>query len=274
VAVADVVRLTVADGVADVRLNRPEAMNAFNDDLFEGLIEVGQVLRSGTGLRAVVLSGEGRGFCAGLDKSSFAAQTSGAALISTGTDGDPDRWGDLGVEGLLLGRGQKAVWVWRLIEVPVIAAIHGAAVGAGLQLALGADLRYATPTTKFAVAEINWGLIPDMGGTQLLTPLIGIDRARDLIYSGRTIVGEEALRLGLVTALFDDPLSAALDWATHVASRNPQAVRNAKALTAMAQPVSREALVAERQAMWATIGTANQVEAVRSNLERRPPRFA
>lgn len=270
---SDVVSVTITGGVADVRLNRPEAMNAFNDDLFEGLIEVGQSLRAEPGLRAVVLSGEGRGFCAGLDKSSFAGQTSGAALLPATSDGDPNRWGDLGVAGLLLGRGQKAVWVWRLIEVPVIAAIHGAAVGAGLQLALGADLRYATPTTKFAVGEINWGLIPDMGGTQLLPPLIGIDHARDLIYSGRTITGDEAHRLGLVTAVFDDPLAAARDWARHIATRNPHAVRNAKALTALAQPVDPAALLGERKAMWATIGTANQVEAVKANLERRAPQF-
>jgi enoyl-CoA hydratase/carnithine racemase len=270
---SDVVLVEVTDGVADVRLNRPEAMNAFNDDLFEGLIEVGQALRSEAGLRAVVMSGEGRGFCAGLDKSKFAGQTTGASLLSANSDGDPSRTGDLGVEGLLLARGQKAVWVWRLIEVPVIAAIHGAAVGAGLQLALGADLRYATPTTKFAVGEINWGLIPDMCGTQLLPPLIGLDRARDLIYSGRTITGEEALRIGLVTALFDDPLAEARDWARHIATRNLQSIRNAKALTALAQPVSPEALVAERSAMWATMGTPNQIEAVRANIERRPPQF-
>lgn len=270
----NVVSVTISDAVADVRLNRPEAMNAFNDDLFEGLIEVGQALRSDRGVRAVILSGEGRGFCAGLDKSSFAAQTSGAALLPVNSDGDPDRWGDLGVEGLLLGRGQKAVWVWRRIEVPVIAAIHGAAVGAGLQLALGADLRYATPTTKFAVGEINWGLIPDMGGTQLLPPLIGIDHARDLIYSGRTIVGDEAQRLGLVTALFEDPVAAAWEWARHVATKNPHAIRNAKALTAMAQPVASDALLAERRAMWGTVGTPNQIEAVTANVERRAPRFA
>lgn len=270
---SDVVTFTVVDGVADVRLNRPEAMNAFNDELFEGLIQVGQALRSDRMVRAVLLSGEGRGFCAGLDKSSFAAQTSGTALLPTNSDGDPQRWGDLGVEGLRLGRGQKAVWVWRLIEVPVIAAIHGFAIGAGLQLALGADLRYATPTAKFAVGEINWGLVPDMGGTQLLPPLVGLDHARDLIYSGRTITGDEALRLGLVTALVDEPLTAAKDWARHVATRNPQAIRNAKALSALAQPVDPNALVAERQAMWSTVGSPNQVEAVRANLERRTPKF-
>jgi len=270
---SDVALVEVIDGVADVRLNRPHVMNAFNDDMFEALIGVGQSLRARTGLRAVVLSGEGRGFCAGLDKASFAAQTSGTSLVPHTTDGDPNRRGDLGVEGLFLGRGQKAVWVWRLIEVPVIAAIHGAAVGAGLQLALGADLRYATPTTKFAVGEINWGLIPDMGGTQLLPPLIGVDHARDLIYSGRTITGDDAERLGLVTALFEDPLAAAHDWARTVASRNPHAIRNAKALTALAQPVRAEALVAERKAMRQIIGSENQIEAVHANLESRVPRF-
>jgi enoyl-CoA hydratase/carnithine racemase len=270
---SDVVSVVVADGVADVRLNRPEVLNAFNDDLFEGIIEVGQALRADAGLRAVVISGEGRAFCAGLDKSKFAAQTSGAPLLQGTSDGDPNRWGDLGVEGLRLARGQKAVWIWRLIEVPVIAAIHGAAVGAGLQLAFGADLRYATPATKFAVGEINWGLIPDMCGTQLLPQLIGLDRARDLVYSGRMITGEDAERIGLVTALFDDPITAARDWARHVATRNPQSIRNAKALTALAHPVSVDALVGERTAMWATIGSPNQIEAVRANIERRPPRF-
>jgi enoyl-CoA hydratase/carnithine racemase len=269
----DVVSVVVEDGVADVRLNRPEVLNAFNDEMFEGLIEVGQALRADAGLRVVVLSGEGRAFCAGLDKSKFAAQTSGTPLLKGTSDGDPNRWGDLGVEGLRLARGQKAVWIWKLIEVPVIAAIHGAAVGAGLQLALGADLRYATPATKFAVGEINWGLIPDMCGTQLLPQLIGLDHARDLIYSGRTITGDDALRLGLVTALFDDPHAAALDWARHVATRNPASIRNAKALTAMAHPVNRDALVGERTAMWATVGSPNQIEAVQANLERRPPRF-
>ncbi len=269
----DVVLADIADGIADVRLNRPAVMNALNDDLFAALIDVGQSLRAAPTLRAVVLSGEGRGFCGGLDRSSFAAQTSGGALLPATTDGDPQRWGDLGVEGLRLGRGQKAVWVWRLIEVPVIAAIHGAAVGAGLQLALGADLRFATKDAKLGVLEINWGLVPDMGGTQLLPMLTGLDRARDLIYSGRVIDGQEGHRLGLVTALFDDPREAARDYARELASKNPQAIRNAKALTSMSQQVSPANLLAERKAMWATIGTPNQVEAVRANLDGRQPRF-
>jgi enoyl-CoA hydratase/carnithine racemase len=120
---------------------------------------------------------------------------------------------------------------------------------------------------------MNWGLIPDMCGTQLLPQLIGLDRARDLIYSGRTITGLDAERIGLVTALFDDPLTAARDWARHVATRNPQSIRNAKALTALAQPVDAGALVGERTAMWAAIGSPNQVEAVRANIEGRPPQF-
>jgi enoyl-CoA hydratase/carnithine racemase len=180
---SDAVLVDIIDGIADVRLNRPEAMNALNDDLFAALIDTGQWLRSEPGLRAVVLSGEGRGFCAGLDTSSFSGQTSGARLVPADVDGDPNRSGDLGVDGLLLGRGQKAVWVWRLIPVPVIAALHGAAVGGGLQVALGADLRYATPDAKLGLLEINWGLVADMGGTQLLAALIGLDHARDLIYS-------------------------------------------------------------------------------------------
>jgi enoyl-CoA hydratase/carnithine racemase len=270
---SDAVLVDITDGVADVRLNRPEAMNALNDDLFAALIDTGQSLRSEPGLRAVVLSGEGRGFCAGLDTLSFAGQTSGARLVPADVDGDPNRSGDLGVDGLLLGRGQKAVWVWRLIPVPVIAALHGAAVGGGLQVALGADLRYATADAKLGLLEINWGLVADMGGTQLLPALIGLDHARDLIYSGRTVTGAEAAALGLVTAVFDDPLSAAKDYARQIAARNPQAIRNAKALTAAAVPIVPANLLAERAAMRETTGSPNQVEAVRARIERRSPRF-
>jgi enoyl-CoA hydratase/carnithine racemase len=221
----------------------------------------------------VVLSGEGRAFCAGLDTSSFARQSAGAALVPDDVDGDPGRSGDLGVEGLLLGRGQKAAWVWRLVPVPVIAALHGAAVGGGLQLALGADLRYATPETKLGLLEINWGLVADMGGTQLLPPLIGVDHARDLIYSGRIITGAEAATLGLVTTLCEDPLSSARDYARQIAARNPQAIRNAKALTAAAVPVNPANLLAERKAMRETVGSPNQLEAVRARQDRRSPRF-
>jgi enoyl-CoA hydratase/carnithine racemase len=271
--VSDAVLVDIKDGVADVRLNRPDAMNALNDDLFAALIETGQSLRCEPGLRAVVLSGQGRGFCAGLDTSSFAGQASGARLVPADVDGDPNRSGDLGVDGLLVGRGQKAVWVWRLIPVPVIAALHGAAVGGGLQVALGADLRYATPDAKLGLLEINWGLVADMGGTQLLPPLIGLDKARDLIYSGRTVTGTEAAALGLVTAVFEDPLAAAKDYALQIATRNPQAIRNAKALTAAAVPVVSANLLAERKAMRETTGSPNQVEAVRARLEKRVPRF-
>jgi enoyl-CoA hydratase/carnithine racemase len=193
--------------------------------------------------------------------------------VPADVDGDPGRSGDLGVDGLLLGRGQKAVWVWRLIPVPVIASLHGAAVGGGLQVALGADLRYATPDAKLGLLEINWGLVADMGGTQLLPPLIGLDRARDLIYSGRTVTGTEAAVLGLVTAVFDDPLSAAMDYARQIATRNPHAIRNAKALTAAAVPIDPANLLAERKAMRETFGSPNQVEAVRARIERRSPRF-
>ncbi|MEV5559259.1 crotonase/enoyl-CoA hydratase family protein [Nonomuraea wenchangensis] len=271
---ADVLQVERRDAVTVVRLNRPEKMNALDDELIETLIETGRSLARDPGVRAVVLCGNGPGFCGGLDTAKFAAQRDGAALVPEHADGPADRWGDLGVEGLRLGRGQQAVWVWKLLPVPVVVAVHGAAVGAGLQLALAGDVRFAGPDAKLGALEIRWGIMPDMGGTQLLPGLIGLDRARDLIYTGRVVRGDEAGRWGLVTHVADDPLESALRYADAIAEKNPHAIRNGKALTALAEQVSREGLVAERRAMWATVGSPNQLEAVRAAVERRPAVFA
>lgn len=259
--------------VAIVRLNRPQTVNALTSELFAALVAAAQGLSADPSVRAVVLCGSGRGFCGGLDTSGFAGQAEGGDLLPSTTDGPADR-ADLGVPGLRLGRGQKAVWAFRLVPVPVIVALHGAAVGGGLQLALGGDIRIAAPDARLGLLEVRWGFVPDMGATQLLPPLIGLDRTRDLIYSGRVLSGDEAHTIGLVTHLAADPIAAATEYAAAVASRNPHAIRQAKALTALAETITNEALVDERRAMRATIGSPNQIEAVRAALGERQPTFA
>lgn len=252
------VTVAVRDGVADVRLNRPERMNALSPELFAALVEVGRALAADDSLGAVVLSGEGRAFCAGLDFAQF------ERMVEDGTDvllvGAPA----LGEAEAL---GQQAVHVWSLVPVPVIAAVHGAALGGGLQVALGADLRIAAPNARLSVAEVLWGLVPDMMGTQLLPGLVGRDVALDLALTGRTVDGAEAHRLGLVTRLDDEPRRAALALAAEVAGHSRSATRGIKRLVSMAGTVPlREGLRAEQEVITALMGGEEQVAAVNRRM--------
>jgi enoyl-CoA hydratase/carnithine racemase len=264
----DRVTVDLKDGVADVRLTRPEKMNALDNAMFEALIQTGERLKGEAGLRAVVLSGEGRAFCAGLDMGNFQQMASGrqggagALVASPRTPGGANR-------------AQHAVMVWREIPVPVIAAVHGVAYGGGYQLQLGADLRFVAPDARLSVFEIRWGLIPDMAGMALLRGLVRDDVARDLLYSGRIFSGEEALRMGLATRVCEDPRAEALAYAREVAAKNPHAIRAGKRLLNLAAEADqREILLEESREQAALIGSPNQVEAVRANLEKRAPDFA
>ena len=260
---------TIDGGVADVRLNRPEKMNALDGAMFAGLVEMGESIKADASVRAVVLSGEGRAFCAGLDFGSFQAMAGGdgARVLPTGRDPqDPAR-----LEGRITHQGQQAAWVWQEIEVPVIAAVHGVALGGGCQIALGADLRYVRPDAQFSVLEIRWGLVPDMTGTQMLPRLVGLDVAKELTFTGRMVSGTEAVALGLATKVCEDPLADALALAGEIASKNPDAMRGAKALINQAGQVSiADGLRSERQTIGALIGSRNQVEAVSAFFEKRP----
>jgi len=268
----DRITVDMKDGVADVRLVRVDKMNALDNDMFEALIQTGERLKGEKGLRAVVLSGEGRAFCTGLDTSNFAAMASGA------------RSGGQGSAGALVtnkrtpggsNRAQHAVMVWREIPVPVIAAVHGVAYGGGYQLTLSADLRFVTPDAKLSVLEIKWGLIPDMAGMSLLRGLVRDDVARELTYSGRIFSGEEALKMGLATRVCEDPRAEALAFAREVAGRNPHAIRAGKRLlNLMADGDQHEILLEESREQTDLIGSPNQVEAVKANLEKRAPNFA
>jgi enoyl-CoA hydratase/carnithine racemase len=263
----DRVTVKIEDGVADVRLTRADKMNALDDAMFNALIETGERMKTERGVRCVVLSGEGRAFCAGLDMGNF--QRMGAR--------DPDRsaTGRLSKRtNGIANRPQYAAWVWREVPVPVIAAVHGVAFGGGFQVMLGADMRYATPDAKLSIMEIKWGLVPDMAGTQLLRNLVRDDIIRELTYTGRVFTAEEGQRLGIITRISDNPYEDALETAFEIAGKSPDAIRAAKRLlnTTPFAPVA-DGLMMESVEQEALGGKPNQIEAVMSNLEKRPPRF-
>lgn len=269
----DRVTVTMEGGVADVRLTRADKMNALDNAMFEALIQTGERLKREPGLRAVVLSGDGRAFCAGLDTSNFAAMASGGR-----SSGQSSAGGALVTANRTAGgsnRAQHAVMVWREIPVPVIAAVHGVAYGGGYQLQLSADLRFIARDAKLSVFEIRWGLVPDMAGMALLRGLVRDDVARDLTYSGRIFSGEEALAMGLATRVCDDPRAEALAYARDVAAKNPHAIRAAKRLLNLAVEGSQqEILIEESREQTELIGSPNQVEAVKANMEKRAANFA
>jgi enoyl-CoA hydratase/carnithine racemase len=263
------VTVEITDGVADVRLARPDKRNALDVAMFAALVSTGERLKSEPGVRAVVLSGEGPDFCAGLDFGEFQAMRDGGKVgVLSAADLPP-------ATGPARATGQRAAYVWAELPVPVIAAVTGNALGGGLQLALGADIRIVAPDARMSVLEIRWGLIPDMTGTQLLPELVGRDVAKELTFSGRIVLGEEAVRLGLATRVDPNPRQAALELARSIAGRSPQAIRSAKRLLDLAGRVDLQAgFAAEQQEIKALIGSPNQVEAVTAEFERRPPQFA
>jgi enoyl-CoA hydratase/carnithine racemase len=254
------VSIEIGGGVADVRLNRPEKRNALDAAMFAALIEAGKRVAADKSVRAVVLSGEGLGFCAGLDFKSFLGGSGGTLLTRE--------------DGSLANRAQRAAFVWQEVPVPVIAAIHGVAFGGGLQIALGADIRYAAPDAQLSVMEIRWGLVPDMSGTQTLRHLVRLDVAKELTFTGRIVSGTEAEQLGLVTRVVDAPREAALATARDIAGRSPDAIRSSKQLLNAADLVSlEEGLLLEEKLQRALLGSPNQMEAVMANMEKRAPVF-
>ena len=260
------VTVTLIGAVADVRLNRPEKRNALDPAMFEALVATGERLKSQPGVRAVVLSGAGPDFCAGLDFASFQAMRAGMRLSATAQLPAAD--------GPAKATGQRAAYVWAEVPVPVIAALRGNALGGGLQIALGADIRIVTPDARLSVFEVAWGLIPDMTGTQLLPELVGRDVAKELTYTARIVSGEEAVRIGLATRTDPDPLAAALAMAKEIAGRSPHAIRAAKRLLDLAGRTDlASGFAAEQEEIRALIGSPNQVEAVTARLEKRDPRF-
>ncbi|MEX2292539.1 MAG: crotonase/enoyl-CoA hydratase family protein [Acidimicrobiales bacterium] len=269
---SDRVSTVIKAGIADVRLNRPDKLNALDQAMFVAIVESGERLKSDPSVRAVVLSGEGRGFCAGLDFGSFQAMAGRGGGTRTGDDGSLSAIG--ATDGRLTHLGQQAAWVWQELDVPVIAAVHGAALGGGLQIALGADMRIVAPDATLSVLEARWGLIPDMTGTVVLPTLVGLDVAKDLTFTGRMVSGKEAVRLGLATRVADDPRAAALELAADLVTRSPDALREGKRLLNLSRSrPTAEQLLDERVTMASLIGSPNQVEATMAYFEKRAPNF-
>src|SRR6202795_3903552 len=264
------VSVTISEGVADVRLVRADKMNALDAAMFEALVATSDQLSREKGLRAVVLSGEGRAFCAGLDMGRFAEMKEKGG---NGIAGGEKRDLSARTHGLA-NFPQQAVWGWRQLPVPVIAAIQGVAFGGGFQLALGADMRFLSPDARMSIMEIKWGLVPDMAGTPILASLVRDDILRDLTYTGRVFSAREALGYGLATRIVDDPHTVAMAIAREIAGKSPHAIRAAKRLLNKLSVDPAPALLAESVEQMKLMGGPNQQEAVRANIEKRAPRFA
>ena len=263
----DLIKVNVSGYVADVRLNRPDKYNALSTEMFHALIETIEHLMSNQDVRVVVLSGEGKGFCAGLDTSLFkkVAETGGAQGFELGKR----------YKGYPENIPQFAGIGWQKIPVPVIAAVHGVAYGAGSQIALGADIRIASPEARISLMELQWGLIPDMGAIQSLRNLSRMDVVKKMILSGQVLKGQEAVDAGLFTSLSDTPLESAMELAETIAGRNPDAVRATKYLinNCWNDGDSRHSLTLESELQLQLRGAPNQVEAVKARMENRTPHF-
>jgi enoyl-CoA hydratase/carnithine racemase len=261
----DRVSIKIENHIADVRLTRGHKMNALDPAMFAGIIAAGEELAVMKGIRAVVLSGEGRSFCAGLDMASMAgggaSASGGIRSLTERTHGNANDF-------------QQVAMLWRKLPMPVIAAVHGVCFGGGLQIASGADIRVVAPDARLAVMEMKWGLIPDMGGYALWRGLVRDDVVRELTFTNREFSGEEALALGFATFVDDDPHARAMAIAQEIANRNPDAIREAKALFNEFADMDEDAiLLAESERQARVIRTPNQIEAVMAGMQKRAARF-
>ena len=267
---ADRVLIERDAGVVHVRMNRPDKKNAIDGEMFRGLVAAARSLEEDASARAVVLSGAGDCFCAGLDMANFADMAGGD--LNADRQDVAEAAADLSPQGA--NRAQQIGWRWQELPIPVIAAVQGAAYGGGVHVALGADIRFVAPDARIAFVEISWGLVPDLSGTQALRRLVPLDVAKKLVFTGETISGKRAVELGLGTELSRNPLEDAMATARRIAQHSPDAVRAAKKLLNASGlvPVS-EGLANEFQASAGLMGGRNQVEAVMAKLEKREPRF-
>jgi len=264
------ISVTVDSGVAHVLLNRPEKKNALDGDMFEGLRQAARDLAADPSIRVVVLSGAGDSFCSGIDLSNFGAMASGE--LSSESESVKAAVADKSADGA--NQAQQLAWLWQELPVPVIAAMTGVAYGAGLHIALGADIRIVSPDARLAFVEISWGLVPDMSGTQAMRRLIPLDLAKKIVFTGQTLSGEQAVELHLATETSDHPLEDAFALARTIAQRSPDAIRAAKKLLNSSGLVPlADGLANEMAASSALMGSKNQIEAVMSKLEKRTAHF-
>ncbi len=258
----DRITITMLEGgIADVKMIRTDKMNALDPAMMMGLAEAIHTLEQTKGLRVVVLSGEGKAFCAGLDMASMASGGSGNDLAARAH-------GDCNLP-------QFIAWGWRTLPVPVIAAAHGVAFGGGFQILSGADIRFIHPQTRCAIMELKWGLVPDMAGFPLWRTMVRDDLLRELTYTNREFSGEEAHAMGFATHVDEDPYAKALALAQTIANKNPAAIRGSKTLcNAIGHMSDADLLMLESKVQLGIIRTPNQIEAVMANMEKRAPVFA
>ncbi|MCZ4297698.1 crotonase/enoyl-CoA hydratase family protein [Henriciella marina] len=268
---SDRIQVTKKEGVADVKLVRTDKMNALDDAMFEALLATTEELANDKSVRCVVLSGEGRAFCAGLDMGNFGKMAEGNK-----EGGSPSGRQELTprTHGIT-NRAQQAVWGWRALPVPVIAAVHGVALGGGFQVMLGADMRIIHPETKLSIMEIKWGLVPDMAGTAIMGSLCRDDRLRELTYTGRIFSGADAAEYGFATEVSETPYERAMELAVQIAGKNPDAIRaNKDIFNNLPDMTAAEALLQESVLQDKLIGSKNQIEAIMAELQKRPAVFA
>jgi enoyl-CoA hydratase/carnithine racemase len=256
------VTVDIEDRIARVTLNRPDKRNALDIRMFEGIVAAAEKVAAADDVRAVVMTGAGNSFCAGLDLGSLMSSPDDIGFLIERTPGS------------LTNLAQEVAWAWRRLRVPVIAAISGEAFGGGLQIALGADIRLLAENARMSVMEIRWGLIPDMAGTRIMKDLLRLDVAKELTMTGRIVGAQEAVTLGLATRVCSDPLEDALAMAADISERSPDAIQAAKRLLDVAwQMDDRDGLELETRLQLALIGGRNQMEAARAGLEKRQPDF-
>lgn len=257
------VKIIKHGAIAEVILNRPDKMNALDIDMFNAIIDAGHQVSNDKTVRAVILRGEGKGFCAGLDLANFSPDPNAEINqdLNPRTHGIANKW-------------QAAAWVWRECPVPVIAAVHGIAYGGGLQILSGADIKYVHTDTKLSIMEMKWGIIPDMGGTQLWRHNIREDIIKELTFTHRVFSGEEAVEYGFATFLSDNPTGSAMKLATQIANQNPSAIVKAKKLINASHYLSaEEGLQMESREQQEIIRKENQLEAVFSKMQKRVAKF-
>lgn len=259
----DRISINIENGVADVRMIRTDKMNALDFKMIDALIEAGEVVAKDKSVRSVVLSGDGRAFCAGLDTSIFQGMMSadGFQPVVERTHGITNKF-------------QKMVWVWRECPVPVIAAVHGVCFGGGFQLSLGADIRITHPDSKLSIMESKWGIVPDMCGPYIMQSLAREDIIRELTYTGRIFSGAEAFDYGFVSRLSSNPLEEGLNLAKEIAIKSPGAMLGAKKLfNELGEKTEAEAFLLESEIQDSLIGTKNQMESVMAGVEKRAGNF-
>lgn len=252
-----------SEHIATISLDRPDKKNALNLELFDALIDAGKQVAKNPSIRVVILKGNGSCFCAGLDLNSFMADPSSEfnKPLQPRSHGMTNKW-------------QQAVWTWQQCPVPVIAAVHGYALGGGLQLMAGADIKIVHPETQLSIMEMKWGIIPDMSATQLWRHNVRQDILKELCFTNRMFSGIEAVNFGFATRCSEDPIQEAQLLADQIIHKNPDAIRRAKQLFNEAPYNNQEdGLLLESVLQDQVIRKENQMEAVFAQIQKRPPNF-